>query len=280
MGNIIGSIFGFFGNLGGFFGALSTLLDALGQLAKKLLGLLQHIWQFIVKKIIGGILSAIASLSAWIEGKLQPLLTFLKNLRNILARYYNTYLRPFMLYLQRVRQFLSILAALHIKIAQRLDTFLGNLQAKILKGFYTVTGAINTLTQILLALQDPQYLIRHPVLIISIRRQIPALIAAVTGRPPGYWFPSPKGAKGGNFAPVGPDFNWRDPAQNPPASSYLSNDGLPNDLSGMVDCYEYTATSVDEVAPLDYFNDDLYAPPQCPYGDPWKCLLFSWGVNV
>lgn len=280
MGNIIGSIFGFFGNLGGFFGALSTLLDALGQLAKKLLGLLQHIWQFIVKKIIGGILSAIASLSAWIEGKLQPLLTFLKNLRNILARYYNTYLRPFMLYLQRVRQFLSILAALHIKIAQRLDTFLGNLQAKILKGFYTVTGAINTLTQILLALQDPQYLIRHPVLIISIRRQIPALIAAVTGRPPGYWFPSPKGAKGGNFAP--PAYTLPLPSQSttPPVSSYLTNDGLPEDLSVMVDCYEYTSDGVDQVEPLDYFNDDLYPATLCPYDDPAKCLLFSWGVNV
>ena len=280
MGDIIGSIFGFFAGLGSFFGGLSSLLDALGKLAAKLLALLQHIWQFIVKKIIGGILSALGSLSAWIEAKLQPVLDFLKNLRNILARYYNTYLRPMLVWMQRVRQFVHILALLHIHIAQRLDTFLANLQAKILQGFYTVTGAINTLTQILLALQDPQYLIRHPVLLVSIRRQIPALIRAVTGRPPGYYFPSPRGSAGGYFA--APNYSLPLPSQStsPPASTYLGNDGLPADLSGMVDCYEYAPTSVDQVEPLDYFNDDLYPATICPYDDPAKCLLYSWGVNV
>jgi hypothetical protein len=280
VGDIIATIFGFFGDLGTYLGGLGTLLDWLGKLLGNLVKFLQTLWQFIVRKIIGGILSALGSLSAWLESKLQPVLTYLQNLRQILARYYNTYLRPVLMVLQRIRQFVHILALLHIGIAQRLDTFLGNLQAKILKGFYTVTGAINTLTQVLLALQDPQYLIRHPVLLISIRRQIPALITAVTGRPPGYWFPSPKGAAGGNFAP--PAYTLPLPAQSttPPASSYLSNDGLPDDLSGMVDCYEYTATAVDEVAPLDYFNNDLYPATLCPYDDPAKCLLYSWGVNV
>jgi hypothetical protein len=277
VGDIIGSIFGFFSGLGGFFGALTALLDALGQLAKKLLGLLQHIWQFIVRKIIGGIISALGSLSAWIEAKLQPVLDFLKNLRQILARYYNTYLRPMLVWMQRVRQFVHILALLHIKIAQRLDTFLANLQAKILQGFFTITGAINTLTQILLALQDPQYLIRHPVLLISIRRQIPALIRVVTGRPPGYFFPSPKGSAGGLFAPAAGTF--LPPGASPAASSMLSNDGLPDDLSGMVDCYEYAPTSVDQVDPLDYFNNDLYPQTLCPYDDPYKCWLYSLGLN-
>ena len=152
-------------------------------------------------------------------------------------------------------------------------------KAKCCRVSYTVTGAINTLTQILLALQDPQYLIRHPVLIISIRRQIPALLTALTGRPPGYWFPSPKGAQGGNF--VAPNYTLPLPAQSttPPASSYLNNDGLPADLSGMADCYEYTSDGVDQV-PLDYFNNDLYPATLCPYDDPAKCLLYAWGVNV
>ena len=145
-------------------------------------------------------------------------------MRNILARYYNTYLRPMLVWMQRVRQFVHILALLHIHIAQRLDTFLANLQAKILQGFYTVTGAINTLTQILLALQDPQYLIRHPVLLVNIRRTS-ALIRAVTGLPLRYYFPSPRGSAGGYFAPTAWVLNPNDPAQNPPASHYLTNDG-------------------------------------------------------
>ena len=47
----------------------------------------------------------------------------------------------------------------------------------------------------------------------------------------------------------------------------------------MVDCYEYAPTSVDQVDTLDYFNDDC-TRPICPYDDPAKCLLYSWGVNV
>ena len=82
MGDIIGSIFGFFAGLGSFFGGLSSLLDALGKLAAELLALLQHIWQFIVKKIIGGILSALGSLSAWIKAKLTPSWTSVRTSRH------------------------------------------------------------------------------------------------------------------------------------------------------------------------------------------------------
>jgi hypothetical protein len=280
VGDILGSIFGFFGGLAGFFGGLDQLLTWLGSLLGSLVKFLQTLWQFLVKHIIGGILNALRSLSAWLEEKLAPVIDFLKRVRAAMQSYYETYIRPFMVYLQRVRQFLSILALLHIHIAQRLDTFLTNLQSKIIQSFYTVTAAINTLTNILLALQDPEYLIKHPVLLLSIRRQIPALIHALTGRPPGYWFPSPRGSAGGPFAPPSFPFNFADPSQNPPTSSYLSNDGLPADLSGVVNCYEYTADAVDTVAPLDFFNDDLYPDTLCPYEDPAKCLLYSWGVNV
>jgi hypothetical protein len=280
VGDIIGSIFGYFADLGNFAGRLIQMLEWLQQLWQGLVRVLQTIWQYIVKHIIGGILGALRSLGQWLDTHLQPIIDYLKRLRQILASYYNTYLRPILMWLQRVRRWVHILALLHIHVAQRLDDFLGRLQSKLMQTFYTLTAAINTLTQILLALQDPEYLIKHPVLLISIRRQVPMLIRAITGRPPGYYFPSPKGAKGGAFAPPSFPFNFADPAQNPPASSYLSNDGLPADLSGVVNCYEYTATSVDEVQPLDYFDDDLYDEMRCPDGDPLRCILVSWGVNA
>lgn len=279
MGDIFGSIFGFFGNLGSFMDTLRTFLGWVQTALSKVWNVLQTVWQFIVKRIIGGILQALRHSQEWLESHFKPLLDFLKKLHDQLQRYFNTYLRPLLIWLQRIRQYVHILALLHIKFAQRLDSYLANLQNKILTTFYRITAAINTLTNILLALQDPDYLIRHPVLLLSIRRQIPALIQAITGKPPGYWFPSPKGSKGGVWAPPAIPFNFRDPAQNPPASSYLGNDGLPQDLDPLINCYEYAETAVDAVQPLDYFNDDLYPDQLCPYGDPAKCLLWSWGIK-
>ena len=280
MGDILGSIFGFFANLGNSLQGQWNMWLWLGKLQANLVAFAQRVWQWLVKHLIGGILNALRSMHAWLEAHLAPVIDFLKRVRAAMARYYNTYLRPMLTFLQHVRQYLAILSLLHIHIAQRLDAYLAKLQSKIIQSFYTITAAINTLTNILLALQDPEYLIKHPVLLLSIRRQIPALIHALTGRPPGYWFPSPRGSAGGNFAPPSFPFNFADPKQNPPTSSYLTNDGLPSDLSGVVNCYEYAPTSVDTVQPLDYFNDDLYPDHLCPYDDPAKCLLYSWGVNV
>ena len=279
MGDILGSIFGFFADLGNFIDGLASLWAWLGKLLSGLVTFLQQLWNFIVKHIIKGILNALRSAQLWLESNLKPIFDFLTKLRALLQKYFNTYLRPILIFLQRVRQFVHILALLHIHMAQRLDSYLANLQGKILQSFYTLTAAINTLTQILLALQDPEYLIKHPVLILSIRRQIPALIQACTGRPPGYWFPSPKGAGGGVFAPPVIPFSSLQGGAIAPTSSLLGNDGLPADLSSVVNCYEYVATAVDQVQPLDYFNDDLYPDKMCPYDDPSKCLLWSWGYH-
>jgi hypothetical protein len=280
VGEIFDAIFGFFPPLGAFIDGLGQLLQSLGGLLRSLVSFLQTIWNFLIKRIVGGILSELRAAAKWLEDHLQPLIDAIRQEQQVLQRLFNTYIRPILIFLQRVRAFVHILALLHIGIAQRLDAYLTNLQNKLLQGFYTITAALNTLTNILLALQDPTYLIKHPVLLLSIRRQIPALIQAVTGRPPGYWFPSPKGAAGGVFAPPPKTFTYAAPGTIAPASSMLANDGLPADLGAVVNCYEYAPTAVDQVQPLDYFNADLYPATLCPYDDAAKCLLYSWGVNV
>jgi hypothetical protein len=279
MGEILGAIFGFFPGVGTFLAGLGTILQSLGGLLRSLVTFLQTLWQWIVKHIIGGILKALRSAHEWLETHLQPIIDAIRTEQKALQKLFNTYIRPILIFLQRVRQFVHILALLHIGIAQRLDSYLTNLQNKILTSFYTVTAALNTLTNILLALQDPEYLIKHPVLLISIRRQIPALLQALTGRPPGYWFPSPKGSAGGVFAPPPIVKNYDVPRPLAPTSSLLSNDGLPADLNPFVNCYEYAPTAVDQVQPLDYFNDDLYPTTMCTNGDPVPCLLSAWGVK-
>jgi len=254
---------------------IQFLGKALGTIGK----FFAHIWDKFFKGIFTGVWNALKSAVNWLEEKLSPVVKFLLKLRTWLQRYYNMYVRPILLMIQKVRQFLNILAALHIGIAQKLDQWLGQLQAKIVTAFATVTATINTLIDITNALMDPTYLLRKPAMIISLRRQIPAIIHAVTGRPPGYWFPSPKGSSGGPFAPIAGNFNFNDPAQNPPTSSYLGFDDGIGAIGDPLDGFAFTDGQVDQIEPLDYFNDDLYPDQICPYGDAARCLLYSWGIT-
>jgi hypothetical protein len=242
---------------------LTAVWNFLLSALEAIVGFFKYLWDNFFKPILTKLGNALIHMHQWLEDHLGPLLRFLQKLRDWVRRYYNVYLRPFLTMIQRIRQFLVILRFLHIRIAAQLDSYLAQLQGRITLAFATVTGAINTLIDITNALSDPRYLLRKPVLLISLRRQIPALIHAVTGRPPGYWFPSPKGSKGGPWAPVPLNFLPTDPTMNPPTSTYLpGDDGVP-DLSGFLDGLQFTEGSVDEVAMIDYFNNDLWPQPDC-----------------
>jgi hypothetical protein len=246
---------------------LTAATDALSKLAQKIKAALQglgaFLWKQTIKNLVLKIWDAIKKAQEWLERHLRPLIDFLKRLQKLYRQYYNRYLRPMLLMIQHVRQYLQILSLLHIKIAQKLDAYLANLQAKLVHSFATVMGTINLLVDISNALVDPRYLIRKPALLLSIRRQLPALIHAITGRPPGYWFPSPKGSAGGPFAPPKSPLLGGDPLWSAPTSSYLSGDDGIGDLSGFADVFTFTDGSVDQVEPLDYFNEDMYPDKLC-----------------
>jgi hypothetical protein len=290
MGDLLGSIFSYLG--GTFASALESFVVWLYQLVVIVFQVLwqtifivaqffvkvfsavanffERLWNGFFKSIFTKVWNAVRAAQQWLETKLRPVIEFLKKLRKLEEIYFNRYIRPMLVLIQHVRQYLQILSLLHIRLAQKLDAYLAQLQAKLVQSFGTIVGALNTLINITNALADPTYLLRKPLLLISIRRQIPALIHALTGRPPGYWFPSPKAAKGSPFAPVPANFNFRDSAMNPPTSSYLPHDDGIGDFGAAFDGFQFADVAVDATAPLDYFNNDLYPLPACT--DPEQCL--------
>lgn len=298
MGGLLGSIFDFLGGtvasaLESFVvwlyqlvvAVFQVLYQLLGIVANFLFGILQSVakffdrlWNGFFKQIFTRVWTALKAAQNWLETKLSPVIKFLQHLRQLLLRYYNVYIRPVLQMIQHIRQFLQILKALHIGFAVKLDAFLAQVQARIAQSFATVIAVINTLTDVVNAIMDPTYLLRKPALLISIRRQIPAIIHAVTGRPPGYWFPSPKGGAGSPFAPVPSNFLASNPAMNPPTSHYLSYDDGFDQLPTPDLTFQFADASVDGGRPLDYFDDDLYPTNACP-DDPSQCLLSSWGVS-
>lgn len=290
MFDLLGGIFDFLG--GGISSALASFVDFLYQLIvsvfqvlyqllgfvvqffgtvfKAIANFFDKLWNGFFKGIFTKVWNALKAAHSWLEAKLGPVVKYLQHLRDVLQRYFNLYIRPILLFIQRVRQFLQILTALHIGFAQKLDAYLAQVQAKIVQSFAVVIGTINTLTNVANALMDPTALLRKPALLLSIRRQIPSLIRVLTGRPPGYFFGAPGSKAGSPFAiPLLP-LKLTDTSQNPLPSSYFSHDDGIGPISGFMQDYTISDGAVDETEPLDCFNDDLYPPSPCT--DITQCL--------
>lgn len=233
-------------------------------------GFFSHIWNSFFKGIFLHVWNAVKSAQNWLEQRLRPIINFLKKVRAQYDALYLRYIRPLLVMIQHVRQFLQLLRLLHINIAVRLDAVLAQIEGRIAQTFLTIRAALNNAIDLLNVLADPTLLLRKPTLLLSIRRTLPALIRTVTGKPPGYYFPSPRGAQGGAFVPVGSNFNPRDTSMIAPTSSFMGNDDGIGNVPPLDIGFTISTTVVDEADVLDYFNDSLWPDPPCT--DPAVCL--------
>lgn len=292
-------MFDFLSGIGDFLGgvadavgaALNYILSAMLYLFNVLLGIasvqaqysllqtsafgdfLQNLWTNFIKAAVLFLWDHLKNLLKWLADHIGRVIAWLQRLRTRLDQWYRMYIVPYLNMLQRIRQYLHILSLLHIKWAQELDQKIAQIQAQLVQTFATIRASLNAVIDIGNALVDPTYLLRKPQLLLSIRRQVPALIRVFTGKSPGYYFPSPKGTAGGAFAPWLPFAADGTPGLVPSASSLLGGDDGLGDLSGFFDGTQFTDGAVDQTTPLDYFNNDLYPDP----GD--GTLLRALGFN-
>lgn len=235
--------------------ALAQFQWGLFETAQKLF---KHIWENVIKGVLLGIWAAIKRSQIWNDLRHGKILQFLTDLRKLLDKLFATYVRPILILLQRVRQFLLLLRLLHINIAVKLDAYIAQLEAQIAGAFLTIRGTLNNVVDLANILADPTLLLRKPTLLASLRRIVPALSVVLTRRPINYWFPSPRSPYTG---------------VNPLASSVLGiDDGL-----AQFPALGFTSipdnTTVDTLAPLEYFVDELYPAPSCD--DPALCLAIA-----
>ncbi len=286
---ILDSILGFFGGIGSAVGVvLAQLFNLIVQVFvflfnflvlvaqyvvgvfKAVGGFFQHLWDHFFKGIFLKVFHGLQSLSSFLEAHLRPIIKFLQSVQKYIDRIYNMYVRPFILMIQHIRQFLSILRALHINIANKLDAVLGTIQRDVQGVFLTIRATLNATIDLLNLIADPSMLLRRPTLLLSYRRVFNAFIRQVTGLPPGFFFPSPRKSapKGLGFLPL--NFDPANPAHNPPASFYLGLDeGVPS-LAGLDPTLPVPNEFVDGTPVMDNFNDDLWVDDGCI--DPVNCL--------
>lgn len=224
----------------------NALLGYIVTVFKGIASFFETLWRDFFSKIFVNIYHAIASLTKWLEDHIGPIIDWLRRAQQYILRLYNTYVRPILVMIQRVRQVLTILRALHIQWAQDLDNILAHVQSDINGIFLKITGTLNAVIDVLNIVTDPARLLRHPTLILSVRRSFLALIRQLTGLPPGFWLPSTKGNAAQGITAIPANFNFTNPAQNPPASFYMG-------LSSPVPPLDGIATG--EVVPDDYGDD-------------------------
>jgi len=221
------------------------------------------LWDNVIKNVLSKVVQAIAKAHAWLEEHLRPVIDFIKKVRTWYDRMFKIYIKPFLNMLQHIRQVLGILRALHIGWAAALDRRLLQIESYVSGLFNQVRSILNGVIDILNSIADPMSIIRKPTIVLSTRRTINSIIRVGTGRPPGFFFPSPRRGVSTGLGFLPSNFVASDPSMNPPASNYLGgNDGLPG-FNGFLPGQIPDNTAVDDAEPLDYFNDDLYPPPDC-----------------
>ncbi len=264
-------IWNFFVTIANFlWGVLKAVFSFAWNALSKAAGFIRHIWDRFFKGIFLRVMRAINAAHRWLEAHLSPIIKFLKKLRAWYDRFYKLYVRPILNMLQIVRRVLRVMRFLHISWAKTLDKWIAKVEADISRTFLQIRGILNSTIDFLNALADPLRLLRHPTLVLSFRRIFNGLVRVLTGRPPGYFFPSPRKGAPPGIGPVKFPFNANDPSQNPLASSYLQgNDGL-GEFEGFMPGTVPDTSAVDDLALLEYFDDSLWPEPACT--DVASCL--------
>ncbi len=241
--------------------ALKTLIQA-----AKFIG---HTITGFFKGVFSKFFSLFDHIHSWLESKLGPLVAFIKKIRAWYDRVFKLYFKPYLNMLQHIRQYLAVLRALHVKWAQNLDRRILQIESYTGGLFLQVRSILNGFVDILNSIIDPLSIIRKPTIVLSTRRTINAMIRVSTGRPPGYFFPSPRKNAGKGLGVLPSNFVASDPSMNPPASSYLGgNDGL-GAFMGFTPGAIPDDGAVDDLDALDYFDDSLWPDPVCD--DPVSC---------
>lgn len=150
----------------------------------------QFTWAGFFKKLLLALPNAIIALHQWLEDHLGKVLDFLNKVKKWLDRFFNTYIKPFLVLIQRIRRFLLVLRLLHIKWAAALDRRLGQIESDIARVFLTIRGRLTDLISVVNAITDPSKGVRVIAGTLGGRRVFAAMTRLWTGLPLGHFFPN------------------------------------------------------------------------------------------
>ncbi len=119
-------------------------------------------------------------LRTWLNKTFGPLLTWLRNLRSTLLKFWATYVRPWLDLIDVTRKALRVLASLGLTWARELDKQLAALEEKIQAPFLYLLSALNQVINLVNTIVGADGLLQRVALIRSLARDYQYAWRAVT----------------------------------------------------------------------------------------------------
>jgi len=152
--------------------AIANALKAAWGILSRLAGLILGFLQKLLADVIAGIVKVLEEARDLAQGLykkvLLPIVNGLGNVRNALMDIYRRFIRPMLIVLQDLRQLLAILAAFHIRFAQKLDQKLTELEYKITQPLFYLLSFVNGVANWVNLIVTAGYLLQKSVFLNSL----------------------------------------------------------------------------------------------------------------
>lgn len=146
----LGGLFSLFkGNTGAIVDAVKSLAGYTGDLARRTADAIEPLEGGGFGKVLKRIAEAGRRVWDRLKDWVLPIVKFLKRVRELLDFIFEKFVRPILMLIQHIRQFLLLLRLLHIKWAEDLDRVLRQVQAEIAKPFEIVRKQLNGVLDVL-----------------------------------------------------------------------------------------------------------------------------------
>ncbi len=145
---------------------------------------LKWLWSNVLGPLVKAIKSIIQQISRVLNKILKPMLDAMKAQRALLMQLYNTWIRPILLVIQRIRNIIHLFQLLHIHIFDALDRTLGKIQGKLLAPIYALLYRVNTLGNWISFILNLQGLLFRGLFLGSMNQNRGGSFSMIAGAPP------------------------------------------------------------------------------------------------
>jgi hypothetical protein len=168
------------------FGNLSSISGVLGNLAKwataalgSIASFIGALWQWLRDSILKKIINVIKSVHDWLKRIFKPLMDWIDRYRKLLRQLQNTYVKPILDFLQRIRRGLYIFRLMGFKWAKKLDDRIVKIETDIERAFLGTWANLNRLADWVNWIVNPFGVFNPSVWFGSIKTSIGGIIAMI-----------------------------------------------------------------------------------------------------
>lgn len=180
-GWVLASFNTFWGNLTSIGGVLTDFISWAIKAVTAIASFLHDLWTWLHDHILSKIIDWIKRHFAWLIRWVKALKCYIQFEQQVLYQIWNTYIKPIMDFIQRLRRALLIFRLLGFRWAQQLDNYLVGVENKINRAFLATWINLNTLSNWVNWILDPLGLWSSNVWLGALGQSISAIIGLVWG---------------------------------------------------------------------------------------------------